>query len=332
MVPQIDFLPATYHVQRQREHKTLWRRMMVLFFLTLAVLGTSQQRLLQTKLEARRDELRARAEGLQQSLPVEAKLDQQLRELETRAQLLTSLEFRIPTTRLFAALTNSLPEFVSLSECQAEIGLIEGAATANTPITMPNTNKEKVPPFDADLNELKAATARTTTLLTLNGFAPDDSAISRYLVQLKETGLFERVTLAFSGQHRVRDESLRTFQVRVQVKSPSMLFDSFPTKGNERKTEDRRTTRFVSPETDREALNGRRDVAPMNSDAPSGLSFPGLSPTQGVALDWPSIAPLGIKAEQAQLQDSLFGLVNRSSPKLLATTMSSPFADEEAAP
>ena len=228
MVPQIDFLPATYHVQRQREHKTLWRRMMVLFFLALSVLGTWQQRMLRAKLESRRNELRARVEGFQQSLPVEVKLDQQLRELETKAQLLTALEFRIPTTRLIAGLTNSLPEFVSLSECQTEIGLIEGTVAANPPPAISNANKEKSPPFDADLNELKTATGRTTTMLTVSGFAPDDSAITQYLVRLKVTGMFERVTLAFSGQHRFRDESLRTFQIRLQVKSPAALFDSLP--------------------------------------------------------------------------------------------------------
>lgn len=226
MVPQIDFLPATYHLQRQREHKTLWRRVTVLLFLTLAVLGTWQQRTLRTKLESRRDELRARAEGLTQALPVEAKLDQQLRELETQAQFLTTLEFRVPATRLVAALTNSLPEFVSLSECQAEVSVIEGAVVATAPTVAPSAIKEKLPPFEADLVELKNAGARTTTMLTLTGFAPDDSAISRYLVQLKETGLFERVTLAFSGQYRIRDEALRTFQVRLQVKSTSTLLES----------------------------------------------------------------------------------------------------------
>ena len=228
MVPQIDFLPATYHVQRQREHKRLWRRMMVLFFLALAMLGTWQQRQLRAKLELRREELRARADGLQQTLPVDTKLDQRLKELETRAQLLTSLEFRIPTTRLLAGLTNSLPEFVSLSDCQAEIGVIETAASSNVLPVVPNANKEKAPPFEADLNELKAATGRTTMMLTLTGFAPDDFAISRYLVQLKRTGLFERVTLAYSGQHRVREESVRTFQVRLQAKNAMMLFDSLP--------------------------------------------------------------------------------------------------------
>lgn len=262
MVPQIDFLPATYHLQRQREHKTLWRRMMVLFFLSLAVLGTWQQRMLQTKLESRRDELRARAEGLVKSLPAEAKLEQQLRELETRAQFLTTLEFRIPTTRLVASLTNSLPEFVTLSECQAEIGLIEGAVVANAPMVVPAANKEKLPPFEADLNELKNASSRTTTMLTLTGFAPDDSAISRYLVQLKETGLFERVTLAYSGQHRVRDESLRTFQVRLQVKSPATLLDSLSSTADPRNVATDRRSRAARLTVANSGLTQEPEVAP----------------------------------------------------------------------
>ena len=82
MVPQIDFLPAAYHVQRQREHKALWRRMMVLFFLAIATLGTWQQRQHRQKLETRRDELRAKSEGLQQSLTAESKFDQQLDNVE----------------------------------------------------------------------------------------------------------------------------------------------------------------------------------------------------------------------------------------------------------
>ena len=255
MVPQIDLLPATYHVRRQREHKTLWRRMMVLFFLTLAVLGTWQQRKLRTKLESRRDELRARAEGLQQLLPVESKLDQQLRELEAQTKLLTSLEFRIPTTRLLAGLTKSMPEFVSLSECLAEIGLIEVPASANVPSAVTNANKEKLPPIEADLTELTTAISRSTTMLTLTGFAPDDSAISRYLVQLKETGLFERVTLAYSGQLRVRDESLRSFQVRLQVKNMTTLFDSRP-------STDQRVTKVRAPLTTNLAIVISAGVTP----------------------------------------------------------------------
>lgn len=230
MVPSIDFLPATYHVQRQREHKTLWRRMMVLFFLVLAALGTWQQRDLRRKLEARRDELQSMAAGLLQPVQAQSSLEQQLNELETRALLLTTLGLRVPMTRVLTAITNSLPELVSLSDCHAETGLKETAGKkpfATSPV--PVANKDKTPsPFESDLAELRKAAELSATMLTLNGIAPDDLAISQYLVTLRETGLFERVTLSFTGQHPVREETWRKFEVRLQVKNPEALLDPAP--------------------------------------------------------------------------------------------------------
>ena len=227
MVPQIDFLPATYHVQRQREHKTLWRRLMACVFLVLAVLGTWQQRDLRRKLEARREELQSKAEGLLGPVKAQSKLEQQLSELETQALLLTTLELRVPMTRVLIAMTGSLPELVSLSDCQAETGLKEtsGAKPAATPpVPPPAVNKDKPPtPFELDLTELRKGTDLSATLLTLSGIAPDDLAISQYLMALRETGLFERVTLSFTGPHIVREESWRKFEVRLQVKSPQEL-------------------------------------------------------------------------------------------------------------
>src|SRR5258706_5916458 len=105
MVPQIDFLPATYHQQQRRKHTTLWRRMMVFFFLALAMLGTWQQRQLQRKLQARRDELKSQAEGLEQSLPPDTDLERRLRDLDVQTQLLNQLSVRVSTTRVLEAMT-----------------------------------------------------------------------------------------------------------------------------------------------------------------------------------------------------------------------------------
>lgn len=227
MVPQIDFLPATYHVQRQREHKTLWRRMMVFFFLALAMVGTWQQRELRRKLETRRDELQSKAEGLLQPVKAQSSVEQQLKELETRALLLTTLELRVPMTRVLTAITSSLPELASLNDCQAETGLKETSNVRSaTPPPLPVVNKDKKPsPFESDLTELRNAAKLSATMLTLNGIAPDDLTISRYLVALRETGLFDRVTLSFTGQHTVREETWRKFEVRLQVKNPETLLD-----------------------------------------------------------------------------------------------------------
>ena len=225
MVPSIDFLPATYHLQRQREHKTLWRRMMVFFFLALSVLGTWQQRQLCRKLETRRDELQAKAQGLMQAMPAKSKVTQELKDLETKSLLLTTLELRVPMTRVLSAVTKSLPEMVSLSECQAEAGLMESSGTTLPAIGSAPVSKEKPPPFESDLTELCNATSRSATMLTLGGIAPDDLAISKYLVALRDTKLFERVTLAFTGQHQVRGENWRNFQIKLQVKKPETWLD-----------------------------------------------------------------------------------------------------------
>lgn len=227
MVPAIDFLPATYHVQRQREHKTLWRRMMVFFFLALSVLGTWHQRQIRRKLEARRDELQAKASGLRQAVPAQDKLEQELAELETRAQLLTTLQLRVPATRVLAAITNSLPDLVSLTECQAEAGPLENVSSSKSaPTPVPAAvSAEKRSPVAADLQQLRQATSRSALMITVSGIAPDDLTISQYLMALRETKLFERVTLAFTGQHRVRDETWRQFQVRLQVKNPESWLD-----------------------------------------------------------------------------------------------------------
>lgn len=228
MVPSIDFLPATYHLQRQREHKTIWRRMMVFFFLALAVLGTWQQRQFRHKLEMRREELQAKAQGLMQAVPVKSKVTQELKDLETKSLLLTTLELRVPMTRVFSAVTTSLPEMVSLNECQAETGLMESSGTALAAAIPAPVSKEKPPPFEADLTELRNATSRSATMLTLSGIAPDDLAISEYLVALRGTKLFERVTLAFTGQHQVRGENWRNFQIKLQVKKPETWLDRAP--------------------------------------------------------------------------------------------------------
>ena len=230
MIPQIDFLPTTYHVQRQREHKTLWRRMMMLFFLTLAALGTWQQQDLRRRLEVRRDELQSKAEGLLQPIKAQSNLQQQLNDVEARALLLTTLELRVPMTRILNAVTSSLPEMMSLSECNAEPGQKEQSGLRPAvPRPLPTANKVTPSPFASDLTELRSAAGLSTLMLTLSGIAPDDLTISQYLVALRETGLFERVTLSFTGQHTIREETWRKFEVRLQLKNPETLLDHTPT-------------------------------------------------------------------------------------------------------
>lgn len=110
-------------------------------------------------------------------------------------------------TRVPTAITNSLPVLVSLNDCQAETGLKETSnARSGTQPPLPVANKDKkLSPLESDLTDLRNATNLSATMLTISGTAPDDLTISQYLVALRETDLFDRVILSFTGQHLVRE-------------------------------------------------------------------------------------------------------------------------------
>ena len=66
---------------------------------------------------------------------------------------------------------------------------------------------------------------------------------------------------------------------------------------------------WVETAKDLIALKGRHYFVSMSRAAHSGLSFLFESPTQGVALGWPSIAPLGLNTEKTQPHNSYFKFV-----------------------
>jgi hypothetical protein len=65
--------------------------------------------------------------------------------------------------------------------------------------------------------------------------------------------------------------------------------------------------------TDLEALKGRHYSIPISSVAPSGLSFSGKLPTQGVALGWLMTAPLGLKTKERNFKKCQQGQALRKS-------------------
>ena len=89
-------------------------------------------------------------------------------------------------------------------------------------------------------------------------------------------------------------------------------FGFSPQRGSRKSAQGKRPTGappWVFTVTEFEALKGRPYIVHQNSAAPSGLCFPDKPPTQGVALGWHSVAPLGLKSQIEQLQNSRCGLV-----------------------
>ena len=93
-----------------------------------------------------------------QSVKTQSKLTQWLKEWETRALLLTTLELRLPMTRVLSVITKSLPGLVSLNNCQADTRLKETSnVRSGTLPLLVGSEEKKLSPFNSDLTELPDA-------------------------------------------------------------------------------------------------------------------------------------------------------------------------------
>jgi len=99
-----------------------------------------------------------RSGSMLQSVKTQSKLTQWLKEWETRALLLTTLELRLPMTRVLSVITKSLPGLVSLNNCQADTRLKETSnVRSDTLPLLVGSEEKKLFPFNSDLTELPDA-------------------------------------------------------------------------------------------------------------------------------------------------------------------------------
>lgn len=225
MVQQIDFLPASYRQNRQRRQKKLSRRIILLIFLGMVVLGTYQQRRTQSDLQARRDKLQNQAKRLTSRVGDKPAAEKEIRQQDFKANLIALLQIRVPPTRLLAAVTNCLPKYVTLTQCQTSYDSYLATAAEKSDSKKKhkkavNKSKDKPLPEQMDLERLKSDDQKTALFVTLHGIAPNDVAVWSYLAALKKTNVFEDVEQPVIDRHQYLDFELRKFEFRLRVKKP----------------------------------------------------------------------------------------------------------------
>ncbi|MEX1097429.1 MAG: hypothetical protein WED34_15390 [Planctomycetales bacterium] len=217
----IDFLPASFHQHRQRRQKAAWRRALLGVFLTLIVLGTVRQHQVRTARATARDDLRRQAAALVERLESREALQARIDRLDLRANLVAQLRLRIAPTRLLAGVSAVRPEFVSLREFRmTREQLTSAAASAPPSAAAAGSSAPVVPAEQQDLDRLARQANESAVFVHLAGIAPDDVTLSRYLIALEETGLFDEVKLLYTDEHRHGDHWLRSFRLRLRVRLP----------------------------------------------------------------------------------------------------------------
>ena len=220
MVQDIDFLPLSYKHDRQRRQKRISRRITLVVFLALIVAGTIQQRKTQSRLQARSVVLKTEAGRLVAQIGNPQPTRDEIRRLDVRAELITRLRLCVSPTRVLQAVASSLPQYVSLTRCnlvQADVAHRNAREKPKSSNTPPPNSKS---PGERDLEKLIEEAQKTAIVVTLEGLAPDDMAVSAYLGALQKTNLFDEIHLAYSDRTSYGEHILRGFRATLRVRRP----------------------------------------------------------------------------------------------------------------
>ncbi|MCA9114046.1 MAG: hypothetical protein KDA79_03105 [Planctomycetaceae bacterium] len=223
MVPNVDFLPASYRRQREKKLRRVWHRAVLGVFGLLILAGTLQQRRTISNREAALATLMTRTTTLRNALPDKTELDQRQVASGHRATLLALLQLEEKPTSLLSAVSTSLPEFVSLSSLRlSREKILKQAQPPQRKKTSKPSELKQPSPVEIDLARLKEQRNQTRLVIQLEGQAQDDQSIARYLKSLQQTGLFRSAQLLFTDGDRMAGMPIRRFSLVLHARLPSL--------------------------------------------------------------------------------------------------------------
>ncbi|QDT45969.1 Fimbrial assembly protein (PilN) [Gimesia alba] len=219
MIPEIDFLPASYREVRRRHRNRIWRRTIVVIFLTLVTLGTVRQREIQHELETKKKTLEDRVQLMNQQLEDPTHVTQKIKQAEIRANLLAGLQLDESPAQLLSIVSSALPEYVSLNEFQFQFEKVFDREKSIEK-KIPATTKDKILPELVDLENLHALHAQEDLVIKLQGISPDHLSISNYMSNLDQMGMFKEIDLIQSNETIFEGQPMRAFRLRMVVNPP----------------------------------------------------------------------------------------------------------------
>jgi Tfp pilus assembly protein PilN len=222
MIPEIDFLPTSYKLTRERRKRKQWRLVAMIVALVLIGAGSIRQRQISGSLADMRDRMRSNLNRLTAQVNGAPRLTDELNRLDSQVNVVTFLRSKLPPSRVLLVVSNALPEHVTLTQCRASVESLpkkSGATTGRREKSASPTDPKPADklPAQKDLDTLLKRTEESAQFVSLSGIAPDDGAIAHYLGTLQNSGLFSDVTLEFTDLHTVSDQSVRKFGVKLRV-------------------------------------------------------------------------------------------------------------------
>ena len=191
----IDFLPAQYHERNAYRQAKPWQIIVVASFLGLVALLTISQNIRRQLVEK---ELDALAPAYELALSQKQRLSEvqgQLKQSDSRAELITYLRHPWPRSQLLSALLSKLPEEITLQQLQItrELEIANPASDHAAPAAAPNADQQKaLSPTERDLQSLQGQAEGRQTVVVLIGTTTDSSALHHYLDEMQSNTLFSK--------------------------------------------------------------------------------------------------------------------------------------------
>jgi len=219
MIPEIDFLPASYREVRRRHRNRIWRRTIVAIFLTLVTLSTVRQREIQHNLQTKKEKLEKRIQLMNEQLEDPAQLTKQIELSGIRANLLAGLMIDESPAQILSMTSHALPEYVSLTEFQFLFEKVPVKETSPADKLKKKEPEKQIPDL-VDLQNLRSQRTGENLVLLLQGIAPDHLSISRYMSNLDQIGVFKEIDLIQSNETIFEGEPMRGFRLKIVVNAP----------------------------------------------------------------------------------------------------------------
>lgn len=230
MADNMSFLPEDY-LDRRRSRRTN----LICLTLFVVVMGSVAATFFVTdkkRVEAR-DHHRAVSTRYEQAVENIEELDRlqvQKKEMLRKAKITAVLIERVPRSVMMAELINNMPTSLSLLEFQLETKI------RATPITATNAiDKAKAVARNSrkggdltDAEEDDPMTRPTDVTIQLVGIAPTDVQVAQFMTALGRADLFTDVSLVFSEETMLEQETLRKFRIEMALNQDANLDEISP--------------------------------------------------------------------------------------------------------
>ncbi|MCY2928267.1 MAG: PilN domain-containing protein [Planctomycetota bacterium] len=144
-------------------------------------------------------------------------LEVQKKTMLRKAEVADALVERVPRSALLAVLTNALPAGASLTQIKLETQRSLVLPRAVKDDKSAAKTEEKKTRLTSEPRQ-EAPVVPSTVSLEVKGLAATDMEVARFIAELARCPLIRSVDLGYSQQRTLAGDSLREFQVRIELK------------------------------------------------------------------------------------------------------------------